>query len=66
MHCQGSEFKQTTFKPQITQVFSQLFYSLSIMFSFEKSFDKAPSLLLIFVCVAEGHAHFQLEILHYS
>ena len=56
MHCQRSEFKQTTVNWKLhTELFSQLFYSLSIMFSFENSLDKVPSLLLIFFHVAKGH-----------
>jgi len=47
-------------------MFSQLFYSLFIVFSFKHSLGKAPSLLLIFIRVVEGHTPFQVEALHYS
>ena len=66
MYCQGSKFKPNDFKPQIAHrtVFPAILWF--IMFLFDNSLDKALSLLLIFVCVVEGHAHFQLEILRYS
>jgi len=42
---------------------SQLFYSISIMFSFEYSSNKAPSWLLI---LFKGHISFYLDMAHYS
>ena len=50
MHCQGNEFKITVNCELHTELFSQLFYSSSIAFCFENSLDKAPTLLLIFIC----------------
>ena len=59
--------KQTTINHKLrSEMFSQLFYSLFIVFSFKHSLGKAPSLLLIFIRVVEGHTPFQVEALHYS
>jgi len=58
MHCQGSEFKTTVNCKLCTELFPQMFYSLSIMFCFENSLDKAHNVLLIFIHVAKGHTPF--------
>ena len=61
MYCQGSEFKTNCFKTQIMHrtVFpTTVFYSLP----FVLFVDKAPSLFLIFFCIADGHIPFQLDI----
>jgi len=43
-------------------IFSQLFYSSSIVFSYKNSKDKASRLLLILIHVHKGYAHFHLDI----
>ena len=49
------------------EITSQLYYSLSGTSFFENSFSKASGLLLIFVHVSKGHAHFSNnEMLHIS
>ena len=58
VYCQGSEFKTTVNCELLTELFSQLFYSSSIVFCFEHSLEKAPTLLLSFIHVANGHVPF--------
>ena len=58
--------KQTTFTNILhTEVYSKLFYSLTIVFFLTNSLDKASKLLFIFVRVRKGYTPFQ-QVIGYS
>ena len=59
--------KQTAFTNILcTEVSSNLFYSLNIVFFPTNSLDKASKLLFIFIRVCKGYAPFQLKAIGYS